>query len=196
METTTETSQNHRELTATEIKITLAQIEDRLVRSVEASKELYEFRESLYSDYKDDPEATPEQIKEKAEKYDKITSDEELRIREKYEIPDGVFLFLEEGLIDDDKPVFMKFAKLWATGQMDDDSFYLFTFHFDEINEVDYFWVLMDKPANYYNEGMDTGSSQDKCGYVTLEPELKRIGTRSKKKGRINFKLTFGHGFG
>ena len=86
----------------------------------------------------------------------------------------------------------MKFAKWWVKGEMNDESFELFTFHFCEITEVDYFWVLMDQPGFYYTSRWKEYNGEPT--YAELESELKQIGTRSKKKQRINFKLTIGHG--
>lgn len=85
----------------------------------------------------------------------------------------------------------MIFAKWWIKGEMTDEIIDLFMFHYCEINEVDFYWVLMDEPGNYYGLGIEGDRSQ--CGYEILESEFKRIGTRSKKKARINFKMEIGH---
>lgn len=184
METTTEADKNNRELTATEIKITLAQIEDRLIRFVEAAEETQKIWEGSLEEYPSE------------EDYEKHEAKRKKEIREKYQIPDGVHLMDECAINYEDIPVFMKFAKWWVKGEMNEESFDLFCYHFCEVVEVDFFWVLMDEPGNYYEIGMKKGSSRDDCGFVRLEPELKRIGTRSKKSQKINFKLTIGHGWG
>lgn len=172
METTTETNQDHRELTATEIKITLAQIEDRLVRWLDAAKEC---RDEFQAD-----EFEADEFDESEKKY-----------RDKYDIPYGVCLFPEESAFHSDKDIFMKFAKMWVRGSMDEEIFQLFTFHFGEIVELDYNWILMESPSFYYeSKWPDKG---DQPNLDEMEAELKRIGTRSKKKARINFKLNIGH---
>lgn len=86
----------------------------------------------------------------------------------------------------------MKFAKWWVNGEMNDDSFSLFYFHFSEIVEIDFFWVLMDQPAFFYKSHWKEYAGEPT--YAELESELKQIGTRSKKKQRIDFKLNIGHG--
>lgn len=116
------------------------------------------------------------------------------KIRSKYKIPYGVHLMGECAINDSDIPVFMEFAKLWVNGEMDDEMFELFTFHFCEIVEVDYFWVLMSKPAFYYENTWAQYNGEPT--YAEMEGELKLIGTKSHKKRKIGFGLNIGHGFG
>jgi hypothetical protein len=128
------------------------------------------------------------------------------KYKAKLEIPEGVHLMACCGMIMSDIPQFMKFAKWWLKGEMTDEMFDLFCFHYCEIVEVDYFWVLMDEPGNYYGAGLEElagsrdssesneGSSDlDTRGYVKLEQELRRIGTRSKKKAKLSFQMKIGH---
>lgn len=110
----------------------------------------------------------------------------ESEAREKNQIPYGVCLFPDDDSIVDagSKALFLKCAKCWVKGEMDDETFDAFIFHFEEFVEIDYFWVLMDQPAFYY-----LSRWKDYAGEPTsaeLEPELRQIGTRSKKKRRIN----------
>jgi hypothetical protein len=175
METTTETNPNNRELTKTEIAITIAQIEDRLRRWLNASQELIAIWETDQARFTDE-----DFLNEKP-------------FRDKYAIPYGVCLFPGEAINKEDIPVFMKFAKWWVKGEMTDEAFELFTFHFCEIVEVDFFWVLMDQPGFYYHKKWHQLNGQ--LTYKDLENELRKIGTRSKKKCKINFKLNIGHGW-
>jgi hypothetical protein len=178
METTTETNQDHRELTKTEIAITVAQIEDRLIRWINA-------RADLCSSWELD-DGDPQQAK--ALEHDFLN---EKPFRDKYSIPYGVCLFPIEGVDSRDVETFMKFAEWWASGKMTDKIFDLFNFHFCEIVEVDFYWVLMDQPGFYYKDQWRNPSDHD---YSTMEAELKQIGTRSKKKAKMKFKLQIGHG--
>lgn len=120
----------------------------------------------------------------------KIKNDEiETSARNENQIPYGVCLFVEEASTHkEDFDLFMKMAKWWVKGEMNEDSFDLFTFHFCEIAEVDYFWVLMEQPGFYYTDSWKEWDGQPT--YAELEKELKQIGTRSKKKAKINFKLS------
>lgn len=151
------------------------------------------FSDDEGSEYLDEDEATPEQIETQEKKHADEYDNAESRIRDKYNIPYGVCLFPFECANESDIPVFMKFAKWWVKGEMNDESFELFTFHFCEIVEVDYFWVLMDQPGFFYVNRWKERNGEPT--YAELESELKQIGTRSKKKQRINFKLNIGHGW-
>jgi hypothetical protein len=179
METTTETSATNRELTATEIKITLAQIEDRLARWIAAATACRDFLDSEFMPVE----------KELVQAFKKA----EEEARSKNQIPYGVCLFPGDSIVDErDKALFLKLAKWWVKGEMNDESFDLFIFHFSEIVEIDFFWVLMDQPAFFYKSRWKDYAGEPT--YAELESELKQIGTRSKKKQRIDFKLNIGHG--
>ena len=182
MEATTEASPTNRELTATEIKITLAQIEDRLTRWIAAAT-------ACRASY--DGEAILAIPDEK--EFDAAIEKTETEARAKNQSPYGGCLFPRDSIVDErDKALFLKLAKWWVKGEMNEESFDLFSFHFSEIVEIDFFWVLMDQPAFFY-----TSRWKDYAGeptFAELESELKQIGTRSKKKQRINFKLNIGHG--
>lgn len=160
-------------------KILLAEIEDRLVRWLVAAETLRD----IYFD------PVPESwTDDQTEEYHK---QKEQKIRIKYGIPYGVCLFPLECADMRDKDLFMKFAKIWLKGEMDDEAFEFFTFHFAEIVEIDFFWVLMDQPAFYYkNIWKDYNGEPD---YYDLMPDLYKIGTRSKKKKKINFNVNIGH---
>lgn len=127
------------------------------------------------------------------EDYEPLEQDRIKKIREKHQIPDGVYLMGGCAATHHDIPIFMKFAKWWVKGEWDDEIAGLFLFHFCEIAEIDFYWVLMEEPGNYCGLGCN---DEDDHGYVNLEPELLRIGTRSKRKAKINFKLKIGHGWG
>ena len=123
---------------------------------------------------------------EKQDNLERAKNEDQVRV--KYDIPDGVFLFPVEGLLLGDIKKFMKFAKWWIEGKMNDEIFSVFHHHYEDVIEVDYVWVLMGVPSFYYdNESLD-GDGHDK-----LIDELKNIGTRSKNKANLNFKLHIGH---
>jgi hypothetical protein len=178
METTTETNQNHRELTKTEIKITLAQIEDRLNRAIKAA-DFCRHHDLESPDFESD------------EDRDAYYNEGARQVEDKYEIPYGVSLMVSEAMTVTDIPQFLKFAKWWVQGEMTEEIFDLFCFHYGEVTEVDYFWVLMDQPGFYYLS--DWPDHTNEPTHIELKPELKQIGTRSKKKARMNFKMNFGH---
>jgi len=163
------------------------------VRAISAAGKLARFSNYEHDQYEDESTATPEQIKAQEEKDAKAYDDAETKIRKKYNIPYGVCLFPGECANESDIPVFMKFAKWWVKGEMNEESFELFTFHFCEIVEVDYFWILMDQPGFFYSHRWKDCNIEPT--YAELEPEFRQIGTRLKKKQHINFKLNYGHGW-
>ena len=154
METTTETHKAHRELTPTEIRIAIAQIEDRLMRVAKAHIELLEISD-------DDDESL---FKEK--------------LRTKYEIPEGVHLFFagaDSALTPADaktcKPHLAAFVKGKLTNEGMDD----LIFYFEELAECDYGWIMIERPMGFY----DSPSDEDMDDVVR---EIVAIGTRSRSK--------------
>ena len=123
-----------------------------------------------------------------------ITDDElenlKLQFMHDNEISYGVvFLGSEYDWIDGDTKLFMRFAKWWLQGAMSDEMFDLFIFHYEEVIEIDYAWVLTNKPSFYY---FQEKSRED---YESQIQTLREIGTRDKKVNKaINFKLKLGHG--
>ena len=155
METTTEANQNNRELTTTEIEIAVAQIKDRLMRVAKAQTDLYNLC-----------------LKENVDIQDVIA-----KLRNKYEIPKGVFLFdpFDGGLDIKYAKGCEKYINAFVRGKLSEDSLENLIFYFDEIDECDYGWVLIGQPIEFYN------SASDVCIDEVLE-EIKSIGTRSRSK--------------
>ena len=158
METTTETYQHNRELTTTEIKIAIAQIEDRLMRAAKAQDDYWKLSENLKTDLEEE---------------NLITS-----IRYKYDIPKEVYLFSSEV---NHKACFLRAKKhiaAFVKGELDDSTFSDLCFYFGECYECDYPWILIEKPAGFY------GSGGSKCAIDELMPELESIGCRSRIKNK------------
>lgn len=154
MEATTETNQNNRELTATEIQIAIAQIEDRLMRVAKAQSELAEIAEGVDE-------------KEFAEK-----------LRTKYDIPEGVHLFFEgvdAALTKRDFKTCKLYLAAFVKGALTDHGISDLLFYFDECSECDYGWILVDRPMGFYNQPSDEDIDE-------IEAEIKSIGTRSRAK--------------
>jgi hypothetical protein len=158
METATETYQHNRELTTTEVKIAIAQIEDRLMRVAKAQDELYKLSENL------ETELEIENLK---------TS-----LRYKYDIPKEVHLWMEEG----ENRTFLLQAKKhiasFVKGELDELTFSDLYFFFEEFEECDYPWILIEKPAGFY------GAGGSECCIDELLPELQSIGCRSRIKNK------------
>jgi hypothetical protein len=129
-----------------------------------------------------------------ATEYDKEDHENILRkIRSKYQIPYGVHLMGECAINHSDIPVFMQFADLWMDGAMTNELMDVFIFHFCEVVEVDFFWVLMDKPSFYYCNTWKEYKGEPT--YADMEEDFRKIGTMSQDKRELGFKLGFHHGF-
>ncbi len=146
------TSPTLQEIKKEKVGKSLAEIRKRLTKIVNAETEA---RESTYESH-----------------HGKAFYDQ---IRKKHKIPQGVFLFGDSGLTSDDMRHFMISARLWFKGEMTNEDFNSFVFHYGEIAEVDYFWVLMNKPAFFYGDAW--GNVEDCNSYEKLEAELRKIGT-------------------
>ena len=169
METTTEASPTNRELTATEIKIAIAQIEDRLIRVAKAQTELLS--------------------KEKADSEDTALEDNEENcrrtvLRKKYEIPTGVHLFsgFESAMTTSGTSQCKQHINAFVRGKMTDNQFSDLYFFFEEFAECDYGWVLIEKPMFNY-KGINGWTETIKEDHIdSIVVELKSIATRSKSK--------------
>ena len=150
------------------------------MRWVKASEKCRDFRDAFLSEDYIDSDDEDEKFTEGMEK---IKSE----AREKYQIPYGVILFHEEqGMAETiDKAEFMKFAKWWVKGEMTDQIFEYFCSYFDNMAEIDYYWVLMEQPAYFFP--WEWPEHTNEPTFEELEPELKQIGTRSKKKAWMSF---------
>lgn len=163
METTTETNQHNRELTPSEIKIAIAQIDDRLIRVAKAQTELMDT-----DDYGDDDAG----------------KDHRASLREKYDIPVGVHLFgdADSALSTKDVSTCRRHINAFVRGKMTDNQFSDLYFFFEEFAECDYGWVLLEKPMFNYQaiNGWTETIKEDHIDSIVVE--LKSIATRSKSK--------------
>jgi|688.fasta_scaffold927584_1 hypothetical protein len=166
METTTETNQANRELTTTEIKIAIAQIEDRLMRVAKAQSELSEIPEC-------DEEC--DEGCEFSAKIDEFSA----KLRVKYEIPELVHLFfpVEDGALTRSdvttcKPHLASFVK----GKLTENAMSDLIFFFEECAECDYGWILVERPMGFYNDQTTADHIDD------VRREIESIGTRSPSK--------------
>jgi hypothetical protein len=175
METATEAHQHNRELTTTEIKIAIAQIEDRLMRVVKAQDEYGKFSDT-------DEELSNEDYKEK-----------EFALRKKYDLPNKVHIF--GGEWDEDKcyskyvNICKKHISAFVKGQLTEETFADLYFFFEEVVECDYGFILIDKPSGFY------GAGGEGCDNDEIVKELKVIGCRSKIKNKnlpVLYPILFG----
>ena len=165
-------------LTKAKEELELAEIGARLERLISAAKEYDRKKNELFQTINDDDDETS------------ILNELITDVKNSYSIPHGVvFLGSEAGWCSGDDTLFMRFAKWWLQGAMGDDIFSLFYNHYEEIIELDYGWVLTDRPSFYYSDDVTRKDIEAR------EKMLRDIGTRDKSKNKcINFKLRIGHG--
>jgi len=177
METTTETNQANRELTATEIQIAIAQIEDRLMRLAKAQAELTEFcGDGECPEYNRMMGGVSEDAAN--DFHDKIVSEQRDALRSKYDIPDGVHLFYE-GMESAITPTSTSRLKphlvAWVKGKLVKDQCEDIYFYFEEMRQADWGWIMLERPLGYYNAPCDDDQE-------AIRLEMESIGTRSRSK--------------
>jgi hypothetical protein len=103
-------------------------------------------------------------------------------LREKYDIPEGVFIFMDESMelmTLKDKGV-KDLVKHWVSGTLSDIECTHAIFWMDELDEIDWGWAFMEQPINFY--------SIDKAGeywsHQEARVEFRKIGTRKNKPHR------------
>lgn len=170
METKTKTDKAYRELTASECKIAIAQIEDRLKRIAKAQKELIT---TFYPRLAEYPEDEHDQVMEEVHKM-------KMTLREKYNIPNGVHIFDDldgDALKEHNLQAYGPYIKAFVKGQLADFQYHMMVFHFEEAWEFDYGWVLIERPLCFYN-----APNEDDVDIDEIHKEMFEIGTRSKIK--------------
>lgn len=182
METKTETNQNHRELAKTEIKIAVAQIEDRLERILSAQRELNCVAEGRgkYARIYELP----------GEEYEKAFKEISDNIRAKYEIPRGVHVFCEEDSIPTRGKAALRglfnLIPHFVAGRLTKDFIdHHIIFRCLEIDEMDYGWIFLDCPMFFYGGQIEppmTDEEEESADEARIRKELVSIGTRSKNK--------------
>ena len=174
MNTIAKADNNNRELTPSECKIVIAQIEDRFIRIAKAQKEIIKRFYPRLEEEKTDEER--DQIMEELHQM-------KISLRQKYNIPNGVHIF-------DDRDVFFKIAmighrleeykpyiKAFVKGQLTESQYQDMAFNFEENDEFDYGWVLIERPLCYYG-----APNEANVDINEIHKEMFEIGTRSKIK--------------
>ena len=166
MDTKTKASENHRELTKTEIDLAAAQIKDRLYRLLNCS-------DSVQKSW--DTESYQDNL---SEEESNLLDQENARIfREKYDIPKDVNLYYECDFKCARDNV-EKWIKPFAAGQLTEELIRLeITNYAMDVNEFDYHWVFLGIHGNVYEteNGIDIENG---------DREIIEIGTRCKIKSQ------------
>jgi len=134
------------------------------MRVAKAQQELTEFYLGVYLGEEDPLESGEKKIK---------------KLREKYEIPDGVFIFerasggsaFEPCSISNVKPHF----SAWVKGKLTSDQCMDIYWYFEEVRQADWGWIMLERPMGYYQLPSDDDQE-------SIRLEMISIGTRSRSK--------------
>jgi hypothetical protein len=100
-------------------------------------------------------------------------------LREKYEIPNGVYLFeaasggsaFTRNSVGNLKPFFSN----WVKGKLTEEQCNQVYWYFEEIREADWGWIMLERPLGYYDAPIDDDQE-------AIRLEMLSIGTRSRSK--------------
>lgn len=99
-----------------------------------------------------------------------------VKLRTKYDIPEGVCLFLGEGeLIKQAAKTCKRHLAAFVKGKLTEHGISDLIFYFDEFAECDYGWILVERPMGFYGQPSDEDMDD-------VRREIGSIGTRSRSK--------------
>ena len=153
MESKTTSSPLTRELTKTEAKIAIAQIEDRLFRLNKAQTEKQKFEDAERDRF------NALNLDENSEEYKKADRDlcdrcfqNTQKLISKYDIPNGVYLFGRDETRDASIPIswWKKLISKWVNGKCTLEELEDMEWEAGEMDEFDHYWVFLEEASNYY----------------------------------------------
>jgi hypothetical protein len=110
--------------------------------------------------------------------HDKIVSNQCNALRAKYEIPNGVHLFyegMESALMQKEAKTCKPHLLAWVKGKLTSDQCDDMYFYFEEMEQADWGWIMLERPLGYYNAPCDDDQE-------AIRLEMVSIGTRSRYK--------------
>ena len=125
-------------------------------------------------------------IDEKVEIDEYPEEEKKTQLRKKYDIPEGVHLFMDgvdSALLDSDAKACKPYIAAFVNGKLTGETLYHLLFFFEEVGECDYGWILVERPIGFYN----ASSNED---VDEIMAEIRSIGTRSRAKAKNLPKLT------
>lgn len=100
------------------------------------------------------------------------------KLREKYEIPEGVHLFFEgadAALTKGNAKTCKHHLAAFVKGKLTDGGMFDLLMYFEECAECDYGWVMVERPMGFYDQPSDNDIDD-------VRREIESIGTRSRVK--------------
>lgn len=168
METETKTGNIDRELSTSECKIAIAQIEDRLARIIKAQAEFHSKSRSLKGN-------------DSLQKQDQI----EAEILEKFGIPNEVQLFSQPDNVFEPENllIFKQYISSFVKGKLTEDQIGHMFFYLSELYAYDYGWIFIERTSAFYMAQIFELKEDDYwCYHTAVQNEMMPIGTRSKSK--------------
>lgn len=99
-------------------------------------------------------------------------------MRKKYDIPEGVHLFvggMDAALTKDNAKTCKPHLAAFVKGKLTEHGMSDMIFYFEECAECDYGWILVERPMGFYDQ--PSGEDMD-----DVRREIESIGTRSRSK--------------
>lgn len=122
---------------------------------------------------------------------ERVINEKRSKIRAKHDIPDGVHLFYE-GMESALTPPSAKNCKphlaAWVKGKLTKDQCSDIFFYFEEMEQADWGWIMLERPLGYYDAPSDDDMD-------AIRAEMESIGTRSRSKNTKLPPLTDGSFF-
>ena len=125
-------------------------------------------------------------IDEEGERNKYPEEEKKTQLRKKYDIPEGVHLFLagvDAALLNHGVKALKPYIMAFVHGRLTEGSLDHLLFFFDELGECDYGWILVELPMGFYDAPSGKGMRE-------IREEIRSIGTRSRAKAKNLPKLT------
>lgn len=114
------------------------------------------------------------------------------QVREKYDIPNGVYIFMDESmdLVGLNRKSMKDLVKHWVCGTLDETECQHALFWMNECDEIDWGWAFMEQPINFY----EVDKTNEYWSQEEAEEEFVKIGTRKNRPHNKNkFSVTVGY---
>ena len=114
---------------------------------------------------------------ELAEGDDEVDEEKEsaAKQRAKYDIPEGVHLFLDAALTKYNAKACKPHLAAFVKGKLTKNGMSNLIFYFEECAQCDYGWILVERPMGFYDQPSDEDMDD-------VRREIESIGTRSRSK--------------
>lgn len=118
---------------------------------------------------------------------DDLRKKKENELREKYDIPKGVYLFykgIESAITPQEANRCKPHLSAWVKGKLTEDQCNDIYFYFEEMSQADWGWIMLERPLQYYDAAHDDDQESIRLDddQEAIRLEMESIGTRSRSK--------------